>query len=144
MSSPGGSGGGGTLSSSLMKKEEANREHAKKTTDMILNKLNDQKYDPDPKLLEEMNWTKEDYSKFLRRWEALKKNAQKGDPNAKSKYERALKSLNLRPNDKLRKNGQNDDRIEGLGVDSAVVKPPAHLLDEFNATLRDLNSAGNN
>ena len=108
---------------------------------MILNKLNDQKYDPDPELLEEMNWTKDDLNKFLRRWQDLKKRAESGDPNAKAKYERSLKSLNLRPNDKLRKNKQNDDQIEGLGVDSAVVKPPAHLLDDFNATLRDLNSA---
>ncbi len=140
MNSPAGSGSGeGNLSTEALAEEKTNLEHSKKATDLILNKLNDQKYEPDPKLLEEMNWTQKDLNQFLGRWQEMKRQAESGDLKAKSKYERALKSLGLRPDGNRRQVGQNQDEIKGLSQDNAVIQPPPELAPDFNATLRDLN-----
>ncbi len=111
---------------------------------MILNKLNDEKYDPDPKLLENMGWTQEDMNQFLKRWQEMRRSAESGDIQAQARYEKALKKLGLRPNQDLRRVGQNQDKIQGLNEDGAVVKPLPHLERDFNATLRDLNRADKN
>ncbi len=140
-----GSGSGsGTLPTQAMQQEQANLEHARKATDMILNRLNNEKYDPDPELLKNMGWTEDDMKQFLSRWQEMKRQAETGDVKAQARYEKALKKLGLRPNQDLRNVGQNRDRIEGLNEDSAVVKPLPHLERDFNATLRDINRADNN
>ncbi len=131
--------GGSEFSSEEIAQEEVNLAHSKKTTDLILDKLDQQKYDPDPKLLEEMNWTEEDLNNFLRRWQEMKAAAEQGDLKAKAKYEKSLKGLDLRPNADSRAVKQNKDKIQDLTEDNAVIQPPPELAPDFNATLRDLN-----
>ncbi len=139
----GAGGGGGKLPTEALEQEKTNLQHSKKATDMILGQLDDQKYEPNPKLLEEMNWTKEDLNQFLARWKEMKRQAEMGNPKAKAKYEKALKSLGLRPNAQRRTVGQIDEEVQGLSEDSAVIQPPPNLAPDFNATLRDLNRARN-
>ena len=105
---------------------------------MILKKLSDQQQDPDPDLLEKMNWTKQDLVDFVSRWEAMKGAAETGDPNAQAKYERSIKSLGLRPQSDRRAVRQNDAEISGLSEDSAVNRPPAERVPDFNSFIRDL------
>lgn len=73
----------------------------------------------------------------------MKRQAEMGNPKAKAKYEKALKSLGLRPNAQRRTVGQIDEEVQGLSEDSAVIQPPPNLAPDFNATLRDLNRARN-
>jgi len=136
----GGSGSGsGELPSQQIEKEAANLQHAQQATDLILEKLDQQKYEPDQKLLDELNWTEAEMADFLKRWNAMKRAAESGDLGAKRKYEQALKSLGLRPEDGRRTVRQNEDVISGLIEDNAVIEPPPELAPDFNATLRDLN-----
>ena len=131
--------GGSEFSSEEIEREKVNLAHSKKATDLILDKLDQQKYDPDPKLLEQMNWTQEDLNNFLRRWQEMKAAAEQGDLKAKGKYEKSLKGLDLRPNADSRAVKQNKDKIQDLTEDNAVIQPPPELAPDFNATLRDLN-----
>jgi hypothetical protein len=122
-----------------LERDKLNLEHSKKATDLILKKLNDQKYDPDPKLLEQMNWTKEDLNQFLSRWQEMKQAAEKGDPLAGKRYEQMLRSLDFRAPSDSRTVRQSREEIKGLNQDSAVIQPPPEFAPDFNATLRDLN-----
>lgn len=135
-SAPGGPGSGDSFD---LERDKLNLDHAKRATDMILKKLNDQKYDPDPKLLEAMNWTKEDLEKFLSRWQEMKAAAENGDPRGQRRYEQMLRSLDFRANSAKRVVRQSKENIEGLHQDSAVIQPPPEFAPDFNATLRDLN-----
>ena len=122
-----------------LEKEEADLEHAKKATDLILNKLQDQQDNPDPDLLEKMNWTEQDLREFLDRWNKMKQNAGTGDPDSRKEYEEAIKSLGLRPDDRSRTIKNRDDDASGLNQDSSVIEPPADLAPDFNEFLRDRN-----
>ncbi len=122
-----------------LEKEQADLEHAKKATDLVLNKLEDQLNNPDPDLLDKMNWTEQDLREFLDRWKRMKQNAQTGDPNAQRQYEEAIKSLGLRPNNRARTSKNRDADAAGLNQDSSVIEPPADLAPDFNDFLRDRN-----
>jgi hypothetical protein len=135
-SSTGGQGGGNTFD---LERDKLNVDHAKQATDLILKKLNDQKYNPDPKLLEQMNWTQDDLNQFLSRWNEMKQAAEKGDSLAKRRYDQLLRSLDYRPSSEKRTVRQSKDDTSGLSQDSAVIQPPPEFAPDFNATLRDLN-----
>jgi hypothetical protein len=135
-SSTGGQGGGKTFD---LERDKLNVDHAKQATDLILKKLNDQKYNPDPKLLEQMNWTQDDLNQFLSRWNEMKQAAEKGDSLAKHRYDQLLRSLDYRPSSEKRTVRQSKDDTSGLSQDSAVIQPPPEFAPDFNATLRDLN-----
>ena len=61
----------------------------------MLDYLRDQKENPDPELLDKMNWTDEDLREFRNRWEKLKKEST--DESGKRKWNDAIKSLGLKP-----------------------------------------------
>ena len=122
-----------------LEKEQADLDHAKKATDLVLNKLEDQLQNPDPDLLDKMNWTEQDLREFLNRWKRMKQSAQAGEPNAKREYEEAIKSLGLRPDDRSRTAKNRDANASGLNQDTTVIEPPADLAPDFNEFLRDRN-----
>ena len=106
---------------------------------MVLNKLEDQLQNPDPDLLDKMNWTEQDLREFLNRWKRMKQSAQAGEPNAKREYEEAIKSLGLRPDDRSRTAKNRDADASDLNQDTTVIEPPADLAPDFNEFLRDRN-----
>ena len=89
-------------------------------------------------------WTKADLENFLRRWEEMKDAAETGTPESKKKYEKSLRSLGLRPKSGSRKTKTVEESAEGLGQDSAVNRPPAERVPDFNSFMRDLNRANDN
>ena len=137
---PSGSGGassGGT--GKLEGKDKTNTAHAQKATDMVLKRLSEERHNPDPKLLEKMNWTKEELNQFLDRWEKLKQNASKDD-QSRRRYNKALQSLGFRPEGGTKTIGQTTEKIEGLNQDAAVSKTPVEIESDFNAFMRNLNT----
>ncbi|MDE0935367.1 MAG: hypothetical protein OSA89_05585, partial [Mariniblastus sp.] len=136
--------GGGAPQGEMLERDKTNLDHAKKATDMVLKKLSDQRYDPDPELLDKMNWTKADLENFLRRWEEMKDAADVGTLESQKKYEKSLRSLGLRPKSESRRAKTVDESAEGLGQDSAVNRPPAERVPDFNSFMRDLNRANDN
>ena len=125
-----------------MIKEKENLEHSRKATDMVLNRLEEERYDPDPELLDELNWSKEDLNQFLDRWNEMKRKAETGnDPAAKRRYDQAIKSLGLSPDSGQRKVKGESDQKTGFKTDSAVNRPPPKVAPAFKAYLRDRNRA---
>jgi hypothetical protein len=75
--------------------------YANKQTDLTLRHLREElaKAKPNPELLKELGWTRDDLEKFYRRWTEMKRDAQQEGPQGptQKKLNQALKSLGLRP-----------------------------------------------
>ena len=70
---------------------------------MSLEYLESQEIDPDPKLLDRLNWSEDDLRKFVKRWKDLKQAAASGDQKKQAEYQRALESLGLGAGDSTKR-----------------------------------------
>ncbi|HMO13446.1 MAG TPA: hypothetical protein PKD64_02480 [Pirellulaceae bacterium] len=114
--------------------DKANLEYANKATDLVLEYLEKQQHNPDPKLLEEMNWTEDEMREFLRKWRELKEKARKGAADDRQRLEDALESLGLRPAEIVRNQfHQRTDDQRGFEEDAAINRPPTELIPAFKA-----------
>ena len=113
----GGQGGANPGSNEPIVPDKANLDHAKKVTDLVLKKLEEQKVDPDQNLLEQMNWTQQDLENFLKQWQRMRDQADSGDVEAKVVYEEALRSLGLQRETQRRKASDQRDKPFQLNED---------------------------
>jgi len=122
--------------------DAANLEYTRRATDLALQYLEDQQTNPDPRLLEQLNWTREELDEFLRRWREMKERAATGDPAAEQTYERALRSLGLRaPTTGERRVDVRTDERATLSEDAAVTPPPSQYAEPFRAFQKSRNRA---
>ena len=113
--------------------EAENLEYAKKSTDLALKYLKDQKDNPDPELLKRLGWTKDDLDAFVRRWEALKSSAKEGG-DTQAELDDAYRSLGLRPaQDKRRRAAAGDDAARSLHDAGARSEPPPGYSEQYKA-----------
>jgi hypothetical protein len=113
--------------------EAENLEYARKSTDLALKYLKDQKDKPDPELLKKLGWTKDDLAAFLQRWEAMKSSAKEGG-EAKEELNDAYRSLGLRPAaDKRRSAAAGDDATRGNRDAGSRSEPPPGYAEQFKA-----------
>ncbi len=79
--------------------DEANLDYARKQTDLILDRLDDQlkKQDVDKSLLEKLGWTQDELRRFVDRWKNLKAQAddKPDSTDANQELDDALRSLGL-------------------------------------------------
>ena len=139
--SAGGSSGNGPGGETIAEKENA--AHSKKTTDMVLKRLEEERFEPDPDILKELNWSKEDLNQFLDRWQKMKAAAETGDPVARQRYDKALKSLGLSSDSSQEKVRGVSDQQEGFNTDSAVNRPPQEIAPGYRAFKRARNRSKN-
>lgn len=120
--------------------DEANLEYTKKATDLALEYLEDQQIDPDPKLLDRLNWTEDDLKDFVKRWKELKRQADSGDARKKREWEQTLKSLGMGDVqvEKQQFQGESDDQ-QGYREDGSVGGPPPGFADRMKAYSRKRN-----
>ena len=111
---------------------------------MSLEYLENQEIDPDPKLLDRLNWSEDDLRKFVKRWKDLKQAAASGDQKKQAEYQRALESLGLGAGDstKRRFDGKSDEQ-QGYVEDGRVDAPPPEFADRFRRFSRERNKARN-
>ncbi len=117
--------------------DPANLDYARKTTDLVLDYLDRQRDQPDPKLLERLNWTPEDLRAFVDRWRKAKQDAEL-DPNKRKEFEESLKSLGLVPKTFVKRNKGQDDQMRGMQEEGNRVLPPESLREQFDAFRRAL------
>jgi hypothetical protein len=139
----GATGGGGTGPSSasgasganeVPDGDPANLDFARQATDMVLERLKDQRQDPDPELLEKLRWTPQQLRQFVERWETLKKAAREDPADAQAELDDALRSLGLRregPQRQARR--MANEAPGGLRDTGGRTRPPAAFLDQYNA-----------
>jgi collagen type III alpha len=81
--------------------DTANLDYAKKQTDLVLDRLDEQleKQSVDKQLLEKLGWTEDELRRFVDRWKALKAEAQAApSEETRQELDNALRSLGLNPN----------------------------------------------
>ncbi len=116
----------------LTEEQRANLEYTKEVTDLALEYLENQKQDPDPEMLKQMNWTKEEMNQFLERWKKMKQNANSDPVNSQKDYTDKLRSLGLKdPRIKL-KDQVKSDAVKGLNEDGSVLKAPPEYAEEYH------------
>jgi hypothetical protein len=124
---------------------QVNLEYARKATDLALEKLRDQKSQPDAELLERLGWTAEDLERFLARWEAMKEAAAEQGPagdEARQTLRETLESLGLRPaNSALRRGQTESDEQRALRDSGHRTAPPPEYKKLFEAYLKGAGRA---
>lgn len=124
------------------KRERENIEHAKKAAELVLDELKRQSANPDPELLERLNWTPEELREFLDSWEQMKKAAETGGTREKRRYESRLKSLGLKPNTPNTRRLEGDrDGMFDLSEEGATNRPPADWSERYKRFQRLRNRA---
>ena len=131
----------GSLAGEEISEEEANLEYSKRTTDMIISTLKEQRNDPDQELLDALNWTKEDLNRFIDRWEKMKRDAEFGDEASQKRFDKELKKLGLRPPGSRTRSTLDGDGKEDYLEDSAVDLTLPELRGEWQAFERHQNQA---
>jgi phage-related minor tail protein len=116
-----------------------NLEESKKATDLVLDYLRNQEKNPNPELLEQMNWTDNDLRDFLQRWQAMKERAKVGSTEDRKRYEEALESLGLRSRGPRAANSSGQTRRNsGLGENNAVQNIPDEYAEMFHQFKKNL------
>ena len=110
---------------------------------MILNRLKNQRNNPDQEVLDAMNWSKEDMNRFIDRWEQMQKEANSGDDADKKRFEKQLKGLGLRPPGSKSKSSLKGDGEEDYLEEGAVDLIIPGLRSEFRAFQREQNRSKN-
>ncbi|MGN6134695.1 MAG: hypothetical protein ACTHOU_09345 [Aureliella sp.] len=101
---------------------------------MVLDYLDQQKDQPDPKLLRELDWTKQDLQNFLQRWQNARSLADSPDPDQRRQWTEQLRSLGLVPsNGKSSAAGGRDDALRGLQDSGSRMRAPESLRKQFDA-----------
>jgi hypothetical protein len=118
--------------------DAANLDYAKEATNLALEYLERQKDQPDPELLKEMNWTKEDLNRFLERWKKTLESVDKQGSN-RELAEQDLRSLGLRP-PKSKATGVrgDEDQFRNLQDGGPRVTPPKSLKSQFESVKKAL------
>ncbi|HAY80428.1 MAG TPA: hypothetical protein DCY79_11525 [Planctomycetaceae bacterium] len=123
--------------------DPANLDYAKKATDMVLDRLEDQKENPDPELLKKLGWSKDELNAFLDRWKKLKQASQQ-DAKGERELNESLRSLGLRPpGSRASTRNSQTDNVRGLRDTGTRHRPPPAVLERFNAYKKGISRAAN-
>lgn len=116
--------------------DAANLEYAKKATDMVLDKLEHQKGSPDQEMLDELGWTKDDFQRFMNRWQKMKQAADSTDTGAKRELNEALRSLGLSRGQDTTRRVEARNATSGGSGDVQRTTPPPAFLEQYRAYLK--------
>ncbi|TWU20643.1 hypothetical protein Pla52o_45210 [Novipirellula galeiformis] len=114
-------------------------DYAKKSTDMVLDYLNETRDKPDQDLLEKLNWTDADLQRFAERWKQVRELDQTGasDPSKQQELREALESLGMRPpTQATSQRREQADALRGLRDAGNRTPPPAAYQDAFDSFRR--------
>jgi collagen type III alpha len=117
--------------------DPVNVDYAKKATDLVLDYLDQNREAPDPQLLEDLQWSKEDLQRFADRWRDVREMSQQPGELGNGDMEEALKSLGLRPKNGTSSNTQEaGDAMRGIRDSGNRKPPPPAFRDAFDAFRR--------
>ncbi len=117
--------------------DPANLEYTKEATDLVLDYLEQTREAPDPDLLEDLQWSKEDLQRFADRWRDIREMAEQSGGQGQTEVEEALRSLGLRPKDGgATTRRESADPLRGIRDAGNRKPPPAAFRDAFDAFRR--------
>lgn len=119
--------------------DEVNEDYAEKVTQMVLEYMDRQKDQPDPELLEDLNWTERDLQEFVERWKEARDLADSGDEDDKIEWKEKLRELGLRPPKLGARQGSNlNDSFQQMQDSGSRIRRPEALSKEYDAYLKSM------
>ncbi|GAA4424216.1 hypothetical protein [Bremerella cremea] len=115
--------------------DAANLEYAEKATNMVLDELQHQD-NPDPELLKKLGWNKDEFQRFVQRWQQMKQAANSEDVQAKQELNDALRSLGLSRGKDATRRVEARQATSGGSSDTQRSAPPAAFMEQYRAYLK--------
>jgi hypothetical protein len=108
---------------------------ARNATDLAIKHLRDNLDAGRTDVLDQLGWTPEQARQFLDRWETMRRQAGSGDVRKKIEFERAVKSLGLRP-DGVRGSRAVPADTRGGQSEGRRSRPPSEYREQLKAYLQ--------
>ena len=86
-------------------------------------------------MLNELGWTREQAAAFLARWEAMQRMAESDDPGERADFDRAVRSLGLRP-EGVRRSSDVPADVRGGQAEGRRTRPPSDYREQFKAFMQ--------
>lgn len=148
----GGQGGGGqpnddsepTRGNSITETtpDEVDLEAARKATDLVLERLEDQleKNELDEELLERLGWKREDVERFVKRWEELRSKAEDpASPEGAKRFDDTLRQLGASGSGTVLDANENKPTEQKQLRESFRSTPPADYAEQYRAYTQGLS-----
>lgn len=86
-------------------------------------------------MLDALGWTREQAQAFIDRWRAMRRLADSDDPRQRGEFERAVRSLGLRPGG-VRSSRDVPTDVKGGQAEGRRSRPPSEYRDQVRAYLQ--------
>lgn len=112
--------------------------HARNAADLAIEHLRSNLEAGRTDVLDDLGWTPEQARAFLDRWQQMRRSADSPDPRQRGDFERAVRSLGLRPSGVQSSRDVPAD-AKGGQAEGRRSRPPASYREQFEAYLRGTN-----
>jgi hypothetical protein len=109
--------------------------HARNAADLAIEHLRDSVNQGRTDVLDELGWTPDQARAFIDRWQAMRRLAESDDPVQRGEFERAMRSLGLRP-DGVRSGRDVPADRKGGQAEGRRSRPPPAYREQVEAYLR--------
>jgi hypothetical protein len=111
---------------------EQDLSNARNAADLAIEHLQDAVASGRSDVLDELGWTRDQARAFLDRWEAMRRLSESNDPVARAEFERAVRSLGLRPGG-VRNSRDVPTDVKGGQAEGRRSRPPSDYREQFKA-----------
>jgi hypothetical protein len=109
--------------------------HARNAADLAVEHVRDAVAAGETDVLDALGWTREQAQAFVNRWRALRRLADSDDPRQRGEFERAVRSLGLRPRG-VRSSRDVPTDVQGGQAEGRRSRPPSEYRDQVRAYLQ--------
>ncbi len=109
--------------------------HARNAADLAVEHLRDSVAAGENDVLDALGWTREQAQAFIDRWRAMRQLADSDDPRQRGEFERAVRSLGLRPGG-VRSSRDVPTDVKGGQAEGRRSRPPSEYRDQVRAYLQ--------
>jgi len=106
--------------------------HARNAADLAVSHLRREVEAGESDVLDRLGWTRDEARAFLDRWEKMRKLAASADPVERGDFERAMRSLGLRPEGVSSSHDVPTD-VRGGQAEGRRSRPPSDYMEQFKA-----------
>ncbi|MFM7033736.1 MAG: hypothetical protein ACKOYJ_00875 [Planctomycetia bacterium] len=109
--------------------------HARNAADLAVEHLRDSVEAGRSDVLRELGWTPEQARAFIERWQAMRRLADSPDQRKRGEFERAVRSLGLRPGG-TRSSRDLPSDVKGGQAEGRRSRPPSEYREQVRAYLQ--------
>jgi hypothetical protein len=110
-------------------------EHARNAANLAIEHLQDSLAKGRTDVIDDLGWTPEQARAFLERWQQMQQNAEQGDPKQRAEFEKAVRSLGLRPAGVQSSRAVPADP-KGGQAEGRRSRPPSDYREQFKAFMQ--------